>query len=122
MSTDRVVHSEGASLFVEEAGSGPAVVLLHGLTATHRYVVMGSRSLERSGHRVIAYDARGHGQSSPAGDSRAYEYSDLVDDLVAVLDSLGVDRAIIAGASMGAHTALALALQAPERIRSVGGV
>ena len=42
-------------------------MLLHGLTATRRYVVMGSRALERSGHRVIAYDARAHGQSDRAG-------------------------------------------------------
>jgi pimeloyl-ACP methyl ester carboxylesterase len=55
-----------AALEVHDAGEGIPVVLLHGLTATHRYVVMGSRSLERSGHRVIAYDARGHGRSDPA--------------------------------------------------------
>ena len=42
------------------------MVLLDGLTATRRYVVMGSRALERSGHRVIAYDPPGHGQSAPA--------------------------------------------------------
>jgi pimeloyl-ACP methyl ester carboxylesterase len=77
---------------------------------------MGSRSLERSGHRVVAYDARGHGESSPAAVPRAYEYSDLVDDLEAVLDGLQIDRAVLAGASMGAHTALALALRAPERV------
>ena len=45
----------------DDAGEGTPVVLLHGLTATRRYVVMGSRALERDGHRVIAYDARGHG-------------------------------------------------------------
>ena len=45
-------------------GEGTPVVLLHGLTATRRYVVMGSRALERDGHRVVAYDARGHGASS----------------------------------------------------------
>ena len=53
-------------LYVTEAGEGTPVVLLHGLTATNRYVVMGSKALERSGHRVIAYDARGHGRSDPA--------------------------------------------------------
>jgi pimeloyl-ACP methyl ester carboxylesterase len=53
-------------LHVEDTGEGAPVVLLHGLTATHRYVVMGSRALERSGHRVVAYDARGHGASAPA--------------------------------------------------------
>jgi pimeloyl-ACP methyl ester carboxylesterase len=91
-------------------------VLLHGLTATRRYVVMGSRALERSGHRVIAYDARGHGRSSPAAERDAYGYGELGADLVAVLDALEVDRAVLAGVSMGAHTLLWLALRAPERV------
>ena len=54
----------------EEAGEGVPVVLLHGLTATRRYVVMGSRNLERGGHRVVMYDARGHGRSAPASGVR----------------------------------------------------
>lgn len=116
MSGEHLIPAGGVTLAVEEAGDGAAVILLHGLTATHRYVVMGSRSLERSGHRVIAYDARGHGRSSPAPDSRAYEYADLVDDLETLLDSLEVEQAVLAGASMGAHTALALALRAPDRV------
>jgi pimeloyl-ACP methyl ester carboxylesterase len=103
-------------LYVEEAGEGIGVVLLHGLTATHRYVVMGSKALERSGHRVIAYDARGHGESTPAPDPDAYDYDDLVTDLLAVLDDRGVERAVLAGASMGAHTAARLAIDAPERV------
>ncbi len=103
-------------LHVAEAGEGIPVVLLHGLTATHRYVVMGSRALERSGHRVIAYDARGHGRSGPAPDPGAYGYEDLAADLLRVLDERGVERAVLAGASMGAHTALRLALEQPERV------
>jgi pimeloyl-ACP methyl ester carboxylesterase len=100
---------------VAEAGEGPPVVLLHGLTATRRYVVMGSRALERSAHRVIAYDARGHGRSTPAPEPRAYTYEQLGADLEAVLDQLGIERAVLAGASMGAHTLLWLALRVPER-------
>jgi len=96
----------------EEAGEGVPVVLLHGLTATRRYVVMGSRNLERSGHRVVMYDARGHGRSDPAD---RYGYDALTDDLLAVLDDRGIDRAVLAGASMGAHTLLRLALKQPER-------
>lgn len=92
------------------------MVLLHGLTATRRYVVMGSRALERAGHRVVAYDARGHGSSSAAAAPNAYSYDDLGQDLLFVLDDLGLDRAVLAGASMGAHTALWLALKAPERV------
>lgn len=102
-----------SGLHVVEAGEGRPVVLLHGITATHRYVVMGSRTLERSGHRVIAYDARGHGASAPAA---SYSYAELADDLVAVLDARGVERAVLVGASMGAHTLLRLAIERPERV------
>jgi 3-oxoadipate enol-lactonase len=102
-------------LYVTEAGEGTPVVLLHGLTATNRYVVMGSKALEREGHRVIAYDARAHGQSDPAPSRDAYRYEDLRDDLVRVMDERGIERAVLAGASMGAHTLLRLALEQPER-------
>jgi pimeloyl-ACP methyl ester carboxylesterase len=106
-------------LYVTEAGEGVPVVLLHGLTATNRYVVMGSKALERSGHRVVAYDARGHGQSDPAPDSGAYRYEDLRDDLVRIMDERGIERGVLAGASMGAHTILRLALDAPERVAAL---
>lgn len=110
------MEREGVRLAVEEAGEGIPVVLLHGLTATRRYVVMGSRALERGGHRVVAYDARGHGQSSAAPDPDAYGYGALAQDLLAVLDATGTERAVLAGASMGAHTLLRVALHAPERV------
>jgi pimeloyl-ACP methyl ester carboxylesterase len=103
-------------LTIDDSGDGPPVVLLHGLTATKRYVVMGSKALERSGHRVIAYDARGHGGSDPAPEPDAYRYEDLMADLLGVLDERGIERAVLAGASMGAHTALRAALHAPERV------
>jgi pimeloyl-ACP methyl ester carboxylesterase len=106
-------------LEVDEGGSGTPVVLLHGLTATKRYVVMGSKSLERAGHRVIAYDARGHGASDPAPSPDAYEYADLAADLGRVMDEQGVDRAVLAGASMGAHTALRFALDEPDRVAAL---
>jgi pimeloyl-ACP methyl ester carboxylesterase len=107
------VQHEGVSLAVFEDGDGPAVVLLHGLTATHRYVVMGSNALPRAGFRAVALDARGHGASSPAPE---YTYDALAADLRAVLDALGIQRAVLAGASMGAHTLLRFALDAPDRV------
>ncbi len=113
---DHLISAAGVELATDEAGEGTPVILLHGLTATRRYVVMGSRALERSGHRVIAYDARGHGSSSPAPDPAAYAYSDLATDLEAVMDAMGIERAVLAGASMGAHTVLAFALGFPERV------
>jgi pimeloyl-ACP methyl ester carboxylesterase len=110
------VEAAGVILSGERAGKGVPVVLLHGLTATRRYVVMGSRSLERSGHLVVSYDARGHGRSAPAPEPGAYGYEALAEDLLAVLDALELPRAVLAGASMGAHTALRLALTRPERV------
>ena len=108
------IERDGVRLRGERAGEGIPVVLLHGLTATRRYVVMGSRALERSGHRVIAFDARGHGESDPA-DAGEYDYVNLTADLTAGLDELEIDRAVLAGASMGAHSALRFALAHPDR-------
>jgi pimeloyl-ACP methyl ester carboxylesterase len=100
----------------QQPGERTPIVLLHGLTATRRYVVMGSRTLSREGFQVIAYDARGHGRSTAPSDPHAYDYQRLALDLEAVLDTLGLQRAVLAGASMGAHTALHLALTRPERV------
>ena len=112
------IDRDGVRLSVSDDGdpAGPPVVLLHGLTAVRRYVVMGSSALARGGHRVIAYDARGHGGSSPAPSPADYRYPQLDADLEAVLDGLGIERAVLAGASMGAHTLLAFALRAPQRV------
>jgi pimeloyl-ACP methyl ester carboxylesterase len=96
----------------EIAGQGPPVVLLHGLSATRRNVVQGSRALLRRGYRLIAYDARGHGASSPAP---SYTYPGLIDDLEAVLAQLEIERAAFVGSSMGAATGMAFALRHPER-------
>jgi pimeloyl-ACP methyl ester carboxylesterase len=111
---------DGVTLAGERSGSGPPIVLLHGVTATRRYVVMGSRVLERSGLDVIAYDARAHGHSTPAPNPGAYGYDRLSDDLLAVLDTLDIERAILAGASMGAHTIARFALRHPERVMALG--
>src|SRR3954454_6433679 len=106
----------GVTLAGETAGTGPDVVLLHGLTATRRYVVMGSKALPRAGYRVTTFDARGHGESDAARSPDEYEYRDLVADLETVLDHLGAERAAIGGSSMGAHTTMAFTLAFPERV------
>jgi pimeloyl-ACP methyl ester carboxylesterase len=117
-----VVGADGVELSGEESGATAAaetVVLLHGLTASRRYVVMGSTALQRAGHRVIAYDARGHGRSAPAAGAGEYGYEKLAGDLGTLLDERGVQRALLAGASMGAHTALRFALSHPERVAAL---
>lgn len=99
------------------AGEGTPIVLCHGLTASRRYVVQGSRFLEREGHRLITYDARGHGESDPAPHGQSYGYPELIADLERVVDAeVGEGRFLLGGHSMGAHTAVGYALAHPERL------
>jgi 3-oxoadipate enol-lactonase len=101
----------------EMAGKGAAIVLCHGITATRRYVVHGSRALERSGHAVVSYDARAHGESDPAPEGQGYGYPELIGDLERVVaDTVGAAPFVLTGHSMGAHTAVAYALRHPERL------
>src|SRR4051812_34090608 len=79
---------------------------------------MGSTALQRGGHRVVAYDARGHGASEPAPLPSEYEYADLAQALLGVLEGGGIGRAALAGGSGGAHTALRVAIE--ERARVAG--
>ena len=120
MSADPVafeVERSGAALRGESAGEGHPLALLHGLTATRRYVVHGSRALERAGFRTIAYDARGHGESDPAPPGTGYGYDALATDLGEVLAGQGGSgRYLLAGHSMGAHTLTAFALANPDRV------
>ncbi len=99
------------------AGEGTPIVLCHGLTASRRYVIHGSRALERAGHRVITYDARGHGESDPAPAGQSYGYPELIADLARVVEAeVGEERFLLGGHSMGAHTAVGYALAHPERL------
>ena len=80
------LEHDGQAIAYEEHGEGPLVVGLHGLTATRRYVLMGSHTLERSGRRVLLYDARGHGASAPAAGGD-YSYAAQAGDLAALIDA-----------------------------------
>lgn len=115
---ERVIEAGGGVRLAaaDEPGDRTPVVLLHGLTAARRYVVMGSSRLGRAGHRVVAYDARGHGSSTPPDAGDAYGYDRLTADLARVLDACELERVVLAGVSMGAHTCLRFALEQPERV------
>jgi pimeloyl-ACP methyl ester carboxylesterase len=114
------VASDGVQLAGEEVGEGPPIVLLHGLTATRRYVLHGSLTLARRGFRLISYDARGHGESSPAPDGEGYGYPELTRDLAAVLADQCPDQSpVLCGHSMGCHTAVAYALDHADRVAAL---
>lgn len=109
----------GVVLRGDDDGEGAPLLLLHGLSATRRYVLHGSTSLLRDGYRLITYDSRGHGESSPAPSPDEYDYATLVDDAVRVMDDRGVDRAAVVGMSMGSAVGAALALAHPARVRAL---
>lgn len=101
----------------EVAGAGPPIVEAHGITATRKYVTHGSHLLERRGFALAMYDARGHGESDPAPACSGYTYAELTRDMAAVVDEVGgKERVVVAGHSMGAHTATAFALAEPDRV------
>lgn len=94
----------------------PAVVLSHSLAASLEMWQPQVAALARE-FRVIRYDTRGHGASeAPAG---AYSFPDLLRDVIALLDALGIARVHFAGLSLGGMTALGLALEYPTRIASI---
>jgi pimeloyl-ACP methyl ester carboxylesterase len=114
------VDAGGVELAGEELGEGPPVLLAHGLTATRRYVLHGSRALPRKGFLVASYDARGHGSSAPAANDEGYGYEHQSRDLGEVLsERAGEGPVALVGHSMGAHTVAAWALAHRDRVAAV---
>jgi pimeloyl-ACP methyl ester carboxylesterase len=113
----QVKTSEGA-ISVSEAGSGPPVVMLHGLGATKVSFLPSVAALAAS-HRAIAVDLPGFGDSvKPI--RAAYDPSYFTRTVVALLDALGIDRAHLVGNSMGGRVALQVGLDHPDRVRRLG--
>ncbi len=105
-----VEAADGTRLVGWSQGEGPVIVLVHGVTAHRDLVLHGSRHLLRAGFRLVAYDARGHGESG-AGPAGSYRYGTLADDLELVCAAQGGGRPLLCGHSMGAHTTLVAALR-----------
>jgi 3-oxoadipate enol-lactonase len=98
---------------VSGIADAPVVVLSNSLGSTHRMWDAQLAELEKR-FRVVRYDTRGHG-GSPVPDG-PYSIDDLADDLVALLDRLGVERARLVGLSLGGMTAMRVAGRNPERV------
>ncbi len=104
------------TLYFEQAGTGPDLVLLHGLGSN-----VGDWFLQRPAFepafRVTAFDQRGHGKSAttPPG----FSTEDMARDVLAALDAAGIESAHVLGMSMGGMVAQHLALLAPDRVRSL---
>jgi pimeloyl-ACP methyl ester carboxylesterase len=113
-----VDDSGAVRLHIDVEGAGPTVVLAHGFAGSARNLGPQARAL-RARHRVVRYDARGHARSEAPDDPAAYTLEALVDDLGSMLDHVGARDAVVGGISMGAMTALAFALDHPERVRGL---
>jgi pimeloyl-ACP methyl ester carboxylesterase len=118
--TDQTLTRPGATLAYELDGAGPVVVQAHGLTAGREadLAILDVRGLASRGHRLVRYDAAGHGGSPGSDDPVRYRWPVLADDLLALLDAVGADGPVDAvGVSMGTGTILTAAVRHPERFR-----
>ena len=109
----------GQRLFYEDSGgAGPALVFSHGLLMDHRMFAPQVAAF-RDRWRCIAWDERGHGATAMPGQCAPFSYYDSANDLIALLDHLGVERAVLVGMSQGGYLSLRAALTHPERVRAL---
>ncbi len=120
-------HHDGIETAYLDEGEGEPIVLVHGFASTKDVNWVSTAwvtTLTRAGRRVIALDNRGHGQSTKLYDPADYHTARMADDVAALLDHLGIQRADVMGYSMGARITAYLALNHPARVRSaiLGGL
>jgi pimeloyl-ACP methyl ester carboxylesterase len=117
VTTDDVVK-----LYYEEAGSGSAIIFVHEFAGDYRSYEAQMRYFSRR-YRCIAYNARGYPPSDVPNRLEMYSQQRARDDVRAMLDGLGIERAHVVGVSMGAFATLHFGMRYPERARSlvIGG-
>jgi pimeloyl-ACP methyl ester carboxylesterase len=115
-----VPHADvnGIRIRYDVEGSGPAVLLSHGYSATGRMWDRQRRALADR-HRVVSWDMRGHGGTECPDDLRCYSTDLTVGDMKALLDHLGIDRAVVGGLSLGGYVSLAFHLAHPGMVRAL---
>ena len=101
-------------------GEGPrTTVLLHGLLLSQKMHRPLAKALAREGHRVVTLDLLGHGRSDRPRDMTAYSMPFFGEQVIGLLDHLGVGEAVLAGTSLGANATLEAAAAHPERVRGM---
>lgn len=114
-----IVRVRGIDLHYEEYGDGPPLLFAHGLMGSIALISRFGEDLPAiaaKGVRVIAYDARGHGQSGYTTARRDYTWSSQAEDMAGLIEALGLGRVAVYGGSMGAGTAIVCALEHPQLV------
>lgn len=108
----------GITLYYEDHGSGPPVVLTHGY-ASNAAMWRGQIEPLTERYRLITWDMRGHGGTDSPEDASAYSEAHTVEDLAGLLRHLGVEQAVIGGLSLGGYMSLAFNLAHPEMVKAL---
>jgi pimeloyl-ACP methyl ester carboxylesterase len=100
-----------------ESGSGPAIVLLHAFPMDNSLWAAQRQALGQAGHRVITPDLPGFGGSALAATSPSLDA--VADSVVALLDHLGIEQAVVGGLSMGGYVTMAILRRHPDRLSAI---
>jgi pimeloyl-ACP methyl ester carboxylesterase len=114
----KVSAADGTKLYVEEIGAGTPIVFVHEYAGDYRSFEPQLRYFSRQ-HRCVAYSQRGYPPSDVPTDPARYSQAIARDDVISVMDALGIAKAHIVGHSMGAYTALHVGIAYPQRCWSV---
>ena len=114
----KISAADGVKLYVEAIGSGTPVVFVHEYAGDYRSWEPQMRHFCRQ-HRCVTYCQRGYPPSDVPSDSARYSQDIARDDVIAVMDALGIDQAHVVGHSMGGYTALHVGIRYPRRCLSV---
>jgi pimeloyl-ACP methyl ester carboxylesterase len=105
----------GARIFYESHGTGPALLLTHGFSATSSMWSPQIEPLSRD-HTVVVWDIRGHGRTTAPDEGGSFTAEATLADMTMVLDVCGIDRAVVGGLSLGGYLSLAFRLLHPDRV------
>jgi pimeloyl-ACP methyl ester carboxylesterase len=113
-----LLNRDGVNIYYEVHGSGPAILLTHGYSASGEMWAGQVEALSKD-HTLILWDMRGHARSDSPADDALYSEALTVDDMTAILDTVGVDRAVVGGLSLGGYMSLAFNRAHPDRVKAL---
>lgn len=112
------LNRNGVDIYYEVHGSGPVVLLTHGYSSSS-HMWKGQIDVLARDHTLVTWDMRGHGHTDYPADQSLYSEAETVEDMAAILDAVGAEKAIIGGLSLGGYMSLAFAATYPERVRAL---